>query len=147
MILDAYNTFSDDQAITASAASTNVINLGPLAAGNGTHDIGSGEELHLAIVVGTAFAGATSLQVALETDSDEGFGAPTVVTQTAAIVTADLTKGAIFELILPKADYKQYVRTNYTVVGGPFTAGTVTTSIAETVDTQRQYANNNDINL
>lgn len=40
MILDYLNMFSQAQAVTATAPSTDVIDLGPLSGGNDVRDIG-----------------------------------------------------------------------------------------------------------
>lgn len=70
MIIDALNKFSDAQAITAAAASTNSIDFGAV------RDIGVGENLYVVAVVTTAFTDSGSdstLAVALETDSSTSF--------------------------------------------------------------------------
>ena len=66
MIMDAQLLFSDAQAITAAAGSTNTIDLGAV------RDIGTGENLYLVVTVDVAFTDGSSnstLTVALEGDS------------------------------------------------------------------------------
>ena len=60
MIIDAELMFSNKQAVTATAASTNEIDLG--AAGDAI-----GQELTIHVIVDTAFDKLTSLTVAVQT--------------------------------------------------------------------------------
>src|SRR3546814_11166851 len=69
MYLDKENEFSDAQAVTATAISENVIDLG---ATNTLKDIGAGEEVWLVVRTRTAATDAPSgatLAVSLEPDS------------------------------------------------------------------------------
>lgn len=117
MILDADLVFSNKQAVTATAASTNEIDLG--VAGDAI-----GQELTIHAVVDTAFATLTSLTVSLETSADGS--AWTTVLSGPAIARASLTKGArIFCVRVPQG-LSRYVRLKYTVGGSNATAGKVT---------------------
>lgn len=126
MILDKENMFSDDQAITASAASENVIDLGnDSALVQQLNEKGVIENL---VQVVEDFAGGTSLQVTLQSDDDVNFGSPTTVLETAVILLADLVAGYQFKFgKLPRIN-EQYVRLYYTVVG-PFTGGKITAGL------------------
>ena len=109
MIIDAELMFSNKQAVTATAASTNEIDLG--AAGDAI-----GQELTIHVMVDTAFDKLTSLAVAVQTSDASGSGMATVVTSP-AIALASLVKGAeIFTVRVPKG-LKRYVQLLYTVVG------------------------------
>lgn len=69
MILDYENMFSDGQAITASAAATNIIDLGP-------GDSGPAEGVSLFVSASTPFTGGGSLFITLLTaDSLDAAGA------------------------------------------------------------------------
>lgn len=131
MIFDSTNLFSDDQAITASAASTNVIDLGatqtPKNAANAlTRDIGKGTPIPLRIQVTTAFATLTSLTVSVQTDDNSGFSSAATVATTPAIAVASLVAGYVFPLtVVPRGTLERYVRLYYTVAGSSATAGTV----------------------
>lgn len=123
MIFDQTNKFSSEQAVTATAASTNVIDLGVTA-----RDIGLGQDIPVWVGVDVDFAGLTSLQVTVETDDDVGFGSAVTVIQTGAVLLASLTAGYQFAIQdIPKNVLGRYVRLNYTVVGvgsaGTLTAG------------------------
>jgi hypothetical protein len=117
MILDADLVFSNKQAITATAESTNALDLG--AAGDAI-----GQELTIHVVVDTAFATLTSLTVSLETSTDGSTW--TTVLSGPAVARASLTKGAnIFCVRVPQG-LSRYVRMKYTVGGSNATAGKVT---------------------
>ena len=111
MIFDETNEFSAKQAITVSAASTNVIDLGV------DRDIGKGAPVELVIMVTTLFAGGTSIDAALETDDNSGFSSATSIWTSGAIATATLVKGYRFAIrFMPRAN-ERYLRIYYTVVG------------------------------
>lgn len=122
MILDEQALFSDEQAITTTAPSTNTIKT------NG--DISKGTPVEVLVKVTTAFTGLTSLKVGVETSDAENFGTATTLVETPAILTADLVKGYEFPLkFLPKG-IKKYLRLKYTVVGTA-TAGKITAGIVD----------------
>ncbi len=138
---DAQNLFSDAQAITASAASTNFLNLGTPETPPGspaplTRDIGGGNNQPLLIEVTETFAGATSLEVSLEVDDNSSFSSAKTVGTTGAIPVADLVQGKILPLnMVPVGADEQYMRLQYTVAGGPFTAGSVVAGLVTQVHT------------
>lgn len=117
MILDADLLFSNKQAVTTTATSTNEIDLG--VAGDAI-----GQELTIHVVVDTAFATLTSLTVSLETSANGSTW--TTVLSGPAVPRASLTKGAnIFCVRVPQG-LSRYVRLKYTVGGSNATAGKVT---------------------
>ena len=119
MILDKQNLFSDDQAVTVTADSTNVIDLG--IAG-----MGKGEPVRLLAQVTETFDGGTSLQASLVTSDSSTFSGATTLVETAAIAEASLRAGYEFGLggFMPE-EIKRYNKLVYTVVG-TMTAGTIT---------------------
>lgn len=124
MIFDLTNKFSSEQAVTATAASTNVVDLGVTS-----RDIGIGEVIPVWVGVDVDFAGLTSLQVSIQTDDAENFSSAVTVVQTGAVLLADLKAGYEFAIqSIPKNVLGRYVRVNYTVVGTG-TAGTITAGI------------------
>ncbi len=128
MIFDKTTLLSDAQAITADAASTNVIALGPIAGGV-TRDIGKGKPIPLRIQVVEAFTNLTSLAISLQTDSADTFGSPkTVWTQT--LLLADLKAGKVIvpEYILRGTD-EAYMRLYYDVTGTAPDAGKITAGV------------------
>lgn len=113
MLLDTETLFSDKQAVTATAASTNVIHT---AAGK-IKEIAFGTPLPLLIQVVEDFAGLTSVKVAVQTAADENFTTPVTLAETAAIPVADLVAGYKFPInFMPKGNLG-YTRLMYTVVG------------------------------
>lgn len=135
MIFDKTNLFSDAQAVTASAASTNVIDLGARGTVVGgssalTRDIGAGKPLPIRIQIVEAFNNLTSLTVALQVDEDELFGSPKTV-ESVVVPLADLGLGAFVNEIyyVPRGTDERYVRLNYTVTGTAPTTGKVTAGI------------------
>nr|WP_292131445.1 hypothetical protein [Mesorhizobium sp.] len=119
---------SDAQAITATAASTNTIDLGPIATGI-VRDIGKGKPIPLRIQVVEAFNNLTSLTVALQTDDNTGFAsAKTVWSQ--VVVLADLIAGkVIVPEWIPRGTDERYMRLNYTVTGTAPTTGKITAGV------------------
>lgn len=116
MILDAQLFFSEKQAVTTgTATSTKEIDL--QAEGDAI-----GQELTAKAVVGTAFAGGTSLTFKLQTSADKTTWADLLLT--GAIPLANLKAGTVpFDVRVPKGA-KRYLRMQY-IAAGTFTAGTV----------------------
>jgi hypothetical protein len=120
--LDAQLTLSDAQALTATAASTNVIDFGSLKG------VSAGEPLAVVLIVDVAADNTTgneTYSVALQTDGDEAFGsAQTLQTITLAAGSAAGTK---FCLVFPPFQdlSERYYRLNYTL-GGTTPTVTVT---------------------
>lgn len=140
MYQDAFLQFSAAQAVTAAAASTNVIDWGV------ARDIGMGEALEIDIRVGQTVtaAGAATVQFQYQTADDAAFttNVQTVV-QTDAIPKASLVAGASIPLHVDRsAPYaaRRYGRLNYNVGTGPLTAGTFTAGIVKNIqDPQTNY--------
>ena len=124
MILDNENLFSQRQAITVSDVSTNDIDLGV------NRDIGKGEPLELLFVAEETFtAQAATLTISFLTDDDAAFGSPTVLATSGAIPVAQLESGEqVFGIRVPRVT-QRYLRCDYAVANGPFTAGTLTAGI------------------
>lgn len=145
MIGDLELVFSKEQAITASAESTNVVDLGPLGGSpsvNTLRDIGAGEPgLWLVITVTTAFTDASSdstVTPKLQTDTDEAFGSAVDLRtfDTLAALTAAGTQ-KIYRL--EPAAYERYIRLYYTVANGNLSTGKITAEIVRDVRAYRAY--------
>ena len=126
MFIDYENLFSNAQAVTVTAASTNVIDLGA----NHAYIQTLFEKGMVGILaqVHTTFAGGTSVAIQLQTDSDEAFGTVETLYATPAIATATLAAGYRFRLSGLPLGIKRYVRLNYVVVG-THTAGKITAGL------------------
>jgi hypothetical protein len=139
MILDAQNLFSDEQAITVTAASSNIIDLGV------ERRIGTGEPLHVDVLLDEAMTDAGSdstITVTLESDDNSGFASPAVVATigTFAALSAAGTRKLL--IIPPDVSTERFIRLNYTVANGALTTGKVTAFVALGIDAYRSYADN-----
>lgn len=144
MIFDASLLLSDQQAITASAASTNVIDLGttgtPFGSGVAlTRDIGRGEEVDLSISVVQSFATLTSLQVAVQTSPDNSTW--TTKYSGRVVPLAELVAGFQFKFpcCFDEGTDERYVRLYYTVAGSNATAGKITAGPVASRQTNNSY--------
>lgn len=147
MYVDSQELFSDAQAVTATAISTNVYDLNSATNSNVplTQDLGVGSEVvYLVVQTTTAITDTGSdatLTVTLESDSTANLAtAPVVHMSTGALAFATYAPAGsiIFAGPLPFGAYKRYIGLRYTVASGPFTAGTITAFL--TLDVQRyQY--------
>lgn len=134
MILSAQQIFSDDQAVTATAISTNVIDLGAAdtpygAAAALNQDVGKGCPIPILVQVTAAFATLTSLTITLENSAAAGLTSP-VALATETIAVADLIAGKqMFMQYVPNGATLRYLGVRYTVTGSNATAGNITASI------------------
>jgi len=126
MMTDAFLQLSSSQAVTASAVSTNTIDLSV------ARDIAVGKPLYLMITVDEAAtaAGAATVTFQAITSAAAALTSPTIVSQTDAIGKAELTVGHE-PIIIPIAPAllaaqpvgQRYLGVQYTVATGPLTAG------------------------
>jgi len=135
MIFSEQQIFSDKQAVTAAAVSTNVIDLGAAGTPYGAaaalnHDVGKGTKVPVLAQVTTAFgtaAGMTALTIALETGATVALGT-VVLSQT--ILLADLVAGKQVSFdVLPNDLTGRYLGFRYTPVTGNANAGAITAGI------------------
>jgi len=135
MIYDALGLFSDSQAITATAPSTNTIDLKATGTPYGgvqlVRDIGKGECLNLSVTVNEAFNNLTSLTISVETDDNSAFSSAATVFTTPAIPLASLVLGYSVPMLteFPEGTKEQYVRLKYTVAGTAPTTGKITAGV------------------
>lgn len=132
MPYDALLMFSNAQAITVTAVSTDVLDLGSPSLNPKTGlalpvDHGASDANPVVVKVTTTFAGLTSLAVQLQGSNDNSTF--TTIATTEAIPVARLGAGYEFGFnSLPRQTKYRYLRLNY-VVTGTATAGTVTAGI------------------
>lgn len=125
MLYDLENLFSNNQAVTADAASTNIIKL---AAGQ-LKEVAFGTPIPLRIQVTEDFETLTSLNIKVQTASDEAFASPVDLAATGAIAAADLKAGYVAPInFIPKGNLG-YMRLYYDVTGSNATAGKITAGI------------------
>lgn len=134
MILDSTLLFSDAQAITGDAGSTNYIDLGATGTPYGgsalVRDIGPGCRIPMFVSVGTAFDNLTSLTINLQVDDNTSFSSATTVASVTYLL-AQLTAGALLDFpdYVPQGTDERYFRLQYDVTGTNPTAGTITAGI------------------
>lgn len=144
--LDAENEFSDAQAVTSTAISENVIDLGLAAS-----DIGAGEPIYLVVLTQTAATDTGSdatLTVTLESDSTADLAtSATTHFSTGAMAFADFSPaGTVLAAVaLPIDEYERYLGVRYTVASGPLTAGNFDAFLTKDVSKFRAYANNYEV--
>jgi hypothetical protein len=135
MIMDRTLLFSDGQAITATAASTNLVDLGATGTPYGgsalVRDIGYGNEVEMVCTVTQTFNNLTSLTISIQTDDNASFSSATTVWTSPAYTLAQLAVGAKYLLPdqLPAGVNERYVRLNYTVAGTAPSTGKITAGV------------------
>tara|TARA_R110000824_G_scaffold75134_2_gene190765 strand:- start:1454 stop:1888 length:435 start_codon:yes stop_codon:yes gene_type:complete len=134
-IMSAEELFSDGQAITATAASTNVIDFGsPGTWIHGTSaitDDKGNSAICLGIQVTETFDNLTSLDITLQKDDNAAFGSATTIF-TENIVLASLVAGKKTAVrVIPYSADEPYLRVNYTVNGSAPSVGKVTAGVIE----------------
>lgn len=139
------------QAITATAISTNVVDLrGNIAQNPALVDEGIlGTDLWLVVSVLQAFNNLTSLTITLESDSAAGLAsAPVVHFSTGAILLAALTAQTVVARVqMPSADYKRYLGLRYTVAGTAPSQGSVLAYLTPDVQRNVIYPTNFSIDV
>jgi hypothetical protein len=138
MITDLTTLFSNAQSITATAPSTNSIDLG----GTGTiygyaapvvRDIGKGADIPIRVTVVQSFNNLTNMVITIEDSIDAAFTSPVIVASSPTYVLADLQTGA--KLLLPERlptnTNLRYVRLKYTITGTAPTLGQITAGVTE----------------
>lgn len=117
MIIDKLLQVSNEQAVTATAASTDVIDFG-----QANPDVGMAECCKMVITTdeSATAAGAATVTFAVQDSADNSTFAD--VSVTAAIGKATLVAG--YQIVIPMpTKLRRYCRVNYTVGTGPLTAG------------------------
>lgn len=137
MINDKLLMLSEAQAVTASAVSTDTIDLGPI---DGTRrDIGVGEPLEYWATVNTTAtaAGAATVNIQLQTSPDNSTW--TTLTSSGDLALASLVAGRRIASQKVPQGVQRYLRVNYVVGTGPLTAGAFTAGINLDVDGNNHY--------
>ena len=131
MIFSAQQIFSDDQAITASADSTNVIDLGvagtPYDSNQLNQDVGKGNKIPVLVQVTEAFNNLTSLEVIISTGATTALGT-SVISETIPLAELVAGKQMVIE-VLPNELTERYLGIEYVVTGTAPATGKVTAGI------------------
>jgi hypothetical protein len=127
VIFDKDLMFSEDQAITASAASDNVIDLGD------SGDQSNGEPVYLHCQVSEDFSTATgaTLSITVQESDTDSFGSPIDLVTSASAATTDLKAGYTFSLGSLPSNSKRYMRLYYNAASN-FSAGKITAGLVLT---------------
>ena len=129
MITDKLLMFSEAQAVTNTAASTDVIDLGPID-GN-RRDIGVGYPLEFWVLVNEAATASGEATVNIQLQTSENNSSWSTIYDSGALAKATLTAG--------KRVVSAKVPVNYSVATGPLTAGKFTAGISLDVDANTPY--------
>jgi hypothetical protein len=139
MLLDGNLLFDTQSAITSSRASTNVIDLGA----NRDMGIGDDPSLKLLVTLPTGFATTNSATLTVQIQASADNAAWTTLAQTDALPVASLGQNSkIARMDLPNNGLTRYLRLNYVVGAGVFSAGAVTAGIVLSRDDSPQYQAN-----
>lgn len=144
MILDKQLEFSDGQAVTSTAISANVVDLGATPT---LRDLGAGGPIWLVVQTRTAATDTSSdatLTVTLESAENEALSNnPVVHFSTGALAFASFSPAGtrVAMVALPLADYKRYLGVRYTVASGPLTAGNFDAFLTRDPQAWRAYPN------
>ncbi|TDY26298.1 hypothetical protein B0G81_6808 [Paraburkholderia sp. BL6665CI2N2] len=139
MLLDGNLLFDTQSAVTNSRASTNVLDLGA------ARDMGVGDDpsLKLLVLCPTAFTttNAATLRVQFQASTDSVTW--NTIAQSDDLPVASLGAGAkIAKMDVPNNGLTRYLRLNYLVSTGVFSAGAVTAAIVLSRDDSPQYQAN-----
>ena len=136
MIIDAQNQYSDAQAITASAASENLIDMGS------ERRIGTGQNLYLVAIVDVAFTDAGSdstVTITIEADALAAFGSPTTIQTIGTFGALSAIGARLIARLAPEALFEQFHRLFYTVANGNLTTGSITAFLTHDIDAFTAY--------
>ena len=123
MILDEQGMFSNNQAVTESSASENILDLGD-------REVSFGTPVEIFVQVTEDFDNLTSLTVAVQTSDDEEFTTSVTLIE-CTVLLADLTQGSVIPVkFLPKGNIG-YMRLYYTVTGTAPTQGKILAGVVE----------------
>ena len=123
MILDEQGLFSNNQTVTESCASENVLDLGG-------REVSFGTPVEIFIQVSEDFDNLTSLEIKVQTSETEDFEDPVDLAEHTMLLE-DLTQGTVSPLkFLPKGNLG-YMRLYYTVNGTAPSSGALLAGIVD----------------
>lgn len=143
MMIDRQLRFSNDQAVTTTANSTDLIDLHSASV-----NLGVGQPIYWVVVCTVAMtdSGSDSTVIAtLTTDDATSFGSATTV-ETAATFSAASAAGTRRIMRLDKfSTAERYLRVTYTVANGALDTGSFTSFLTTTPDSWDAKANGYDV--
>lgn len=123
MMLSAEQIFSDSQALTATAASTNIIDLGATGTVLGApaalvRDIGPGKAVEFIVQLDVDSGGTSpTLDVAVQVDTTDAFSSATTVASSEQLAGGSAGDRVQLNCTLPEGTNERYLRLNYTLSG------------------------------
>lgn len=139
MIIDHQNLFSDAQAVTADAASTNLIDLGAV------RNLGVGENLYVVVQVDVTMDDASddsTCTVTVESDDAAAFSSATT-RQTIGTFAATSAAGTrLVARLQPDVINERFIRLKYTMANGDLSAGSFTAFLVKDLQAYTSYADN-----
>lgn len=117
MIIDKFLQVSDDQAVTTTAASTDVIDFGQT-----NPNTGNNFPTYMVITVSEDVDAAGDATVNFQLQDSADNASFDTLEATSAIGKAELVAGKQIVIPMP-VEHRRYVRVNYVVGTGPLTAG------------------------
>ena len=128
MFIDKLLVMSNDQAITATAVSTDTLDL----------QKASTSVNRLPVLVRGKNLSPTTATITVQLQQSNDNSTWETVETSRAYTGAELIAGTVAEVMLP-VKTKRYVRLNYVVASGPFTSGTVFAHISDHRDVNAAY--------
>jgi len=139
MFMDLQLLFSDAQAITATAGSTNSVDMQVAAP-----DLGTGQDLYVWCSVSTVLAGDgdSTMDCSLQWDGDTAFGSANATRQEFGSFADTSAAGTtLVAKVQPGYPTERYLRAYYLVADGNYTTGNVDCGLVETIQKWKAYPN------
>jgi hypothetical protein len=149
--IDQQLELSDSQAVTATAVSSNTIDLLALNAGAGAQAGAQNTDrldaAPLYVVVQTAVAATdvssdATLTLTLETSANSDLSSPTVIAASRAIPFAEFSPAGSMVWIMPlppSTRWQRYIGLRYSIANGPLTAGAFDAVLTTTIQKNKVY--------
>jgi hypothetical protein len=135
MILDADLQFSNAQSVTATAVSTNVLDLSAI------RNIGVGQPIYVVLNLAAAMVGAGAIiTVTSETDDNEAFSSATVSATLGVFAAVSPAGTKLVAAVDPDAANERFYRLRYTVSGGTLTSSQVDAYLSLAYESTQSYA-------
>lgn len=144
-ILNTQEKIADNQAVTATAISNNVVDLNVVVGPNATQDIGVNDNnLYLVVSTNTAATDTGSdatMTVTLESSANADLSSSVTHYSSGALAFATYASvGRFLVIALPPADYRRYLGVRFTIGSGPLTAGRFDAYLTRGIDKNTAYA-------
>jgi hypothetical protein len=130
MIIDAENMFSDAQAVTSTAKSTNTVDLGPNSHAKNSN---GAKDIEILLWINTTFTDSGSdatLTIQVRSSANSDMSSPVVHSVSDTIAFSEMVAGTKmrFKPRIP-LDAGRYIDLNYVVASGPYTAGALSAGV------------------